>query len=338
MPDPREAVAARFRRQADWCASLGSPLYASLLESSASDVTDGGPAWHVLEPFAQEPGSSALVLRFMGAVHRLVLVERLSDLARHYPSAGGDGDAEAAWPIFREALVDNRSEIQALLAAPCQTNEVGRTAALLGGFLEVAHRTDKPLRILEIGASAGLNLRWDRYRYESDDSAWGDPASPVRFQHAYEIPPPMNRNAVVAERAGCDISPIDSTSDEGALTLRSFVWADQIGRLSLLDGAIEVARAMPAIVEREDAASFLERELAMPRKDVATVVYHSVVMQYVGEEGKSRIADLIEAAGVFHLEMESSERTYQIRLNGEVLGTCQAHGTGVRWNVDSTPL
>src|SRR4029077_12761115 len=123
-----------------------------------------------------------------------VLTGRLPDLARHYPSTGGDGDPEAAWPAFRTALDLHRDEISALVARPCQTNEVGRSAALVGGFLEVAHRTGLPLRILEIGASAGLNLRWDRYRYESSEGAWGDPGSHVRFTHSFEAPPHLNRS------------------------------------------------------------------------------------------------------------------------------------------------
>src|SRR5207237_574920 len=117
--------------------------------------------------YVNEPGTAALALRFMGAVHRLVLDETLPELARHYPSTGGEGDASATWPAFKRAVVDQRAKLRDLLGAGCQTNEVGRSAALLGGFLEVAHRTHLPLRILEIGASAGLNLRWDRYRYES---------------------------------------------------------------------------------------------------------------------------------------------------------------------------
>jgi hypothetical protein len=37
---------------------------------------------------------------------------------------------------------------------------------LIGGFLRVAAMTRRPLRLLEVGSSAGLNLRWDHYRYE----------------------------------------------------------------------------------------------------------------------------------------------------------------------------
>jgi hypothetical protein len=337
LPQAHEILAARLRRQAAGCLELGSPLYSSLLESAADDLELGGPTWDLLEGFEIEPGTAALPLRLMGAVHRLVLADTLPELAAHYPSTGGDGDPSATWPVFRQALIDHRPKILALLAWGCQTNEVGRSAALLGGFLEVAHRSGLPLRILEIGASAGLNLRWDRYRYESPDGAWGDPSSSVRFTHSYEVPPPMTRSAEVVERKGCDLSPVDPTSEEGALTLRSFVWADQLGRMSQLDAALEIAGALPVEVERVDAAAFLQRELAHPRRDVATVVYHSVFMQYVGEAGRLRIDELIDTAQVFHLSMEPGETTFEIRLDDELLGTCGAHGTRVRWNVDSTP-
>jgi hypothetical protein len=331
LPAPREVLAARLRFQANGCRQLGSPFYASLLESAADDVEAGGPTLDVLAGFESESEWSALALRLMGAVHRLVLDETLPELAPHYPSVGGDGDVAAAWPLFRQALHDRTPDIRRLVSRGCQTNEVGRSAALLGGFLEVAHRTGLPLRILEIGASAGLNLRWDRYRYESSDGVWGDPGSPVRFDHAFEVPPPLNRPAEVGERKGCDLNPIDPASSEGALTLRSFVWADQLSRLSLLDGAIKVAEDLPADVERSDAAAFLERELLEQRAGMATVVYHSVFMQYVSAEQRTRISRAIDDSTVYYLRMEPDEGRFEVRLGDELLATAGPHGMGVRW-------
>src|SRR5438105_4845999 len=348
LPEATEAVARRLRRQAAYCLVDGSPLYASLLKAAADDVEAEGPVRQVLAGFENDTWSSALSLRLMGAVHRLVLDDTMPELARHYPSTGGDGDATAAWPVFRQALIDQRERIRSLLPGGCQTNEVGRSAALLGGFLEVAHRTGHPLRIVEIGASAGLNLRWDRYRYESSEGAWGDATSPVRFTHSFDVPPPMNRSADVVARMGCDLEPIDPTSTEGALILRSFIWADQLARMALLDGAIEIAAGMPVEIERVDAGGFLERELARPVRGTATVVYHSVFSQYVPAIGRQRIQAAIEGAQrtaphgapVHYLRMEpgqSAEARFEIRLDDELVGTSPAHGTGVRWLVDSSP-
>jgi len=120
--------------------------------------------------------------------------------------------------------------------------------------------------------------------------------------------------------------------------LRSFIWADQLARLSLLDGAIEVAAQVPVEVERIGAADFLDRELATPRDDVATVVYHSVFMQYVADPERQRIASALARADVFYLRMEPAYPLFEVRLDDELLGTSHAHGTWVRWNVDSTAL
>ena len=325
-----------FRRQAAGCAALGSPFYASLLGSALADLEAGGPVREVVRGFEQEPAGAALPLRLLAPVHRKVLAGELPELDRHYPSTGGDGDAAAAWLGFRDFLAGNTPWMREQLKSPCQTNEVGRSAALLGGFLEVAHRSRKPLRILELGASAALNLRWDRYYYASSEGAWGDDSSPLHFTHSFEVPPPMNRAAEVVERRGCDLNPIDPTTDEGALTLRSFVWADQLGRLSQLDGAIQIASEMPLEVDPMGAADFLERELARSRPEVATVVYHSVFMQYVSEPERARIAEAIRTAGVFYLRMEPAYPLFEVRLGDDLLGTSYAHGTHVRWNVDSS--
>jgi hypothetical protein len=343
----REILAQSLQRQASGCNDLGSPFYASLLRSASDDLMSEGPVWGVLAGFESEHVDAALALRLMGAVHGLVLIGSLPELALHYPSSGGDGDARAAWPAFRAALRDRRSEIRELLPRGCQTNEVGRSAALLGGFLEVAHRTGNRLRILELGASAGFNLRWDSYRYEAGDKGWGHRDSPVRFAHSFDVAPPLDRRVEVVGRKGCDLGPIDPTSSEGSLTLRSFVWADQAARFKLLEGAIEVARKVPVEVERVDAATFLERELASARTGVATVVYHSVFMQYVDAAGRRRISSAIETAAsrasregpLAYLRLEPGKQSFEVRLTmwpdgkDELLALSRAHGTGVRWLV-----
>src|SRR5205085_9786921 len=154
-----------------------------------------------------------LALRFMAAVHRLVLLGEAPGLAEFYPSAGGNRPAAEAWPAFEAMLEEHAEELIAGVARPCQTNEVGRSAALILGFLEVARWTPLPMRLLELGASAGLNLRWDHYRYEAAGRSWGDPASPVVLKDRYEEPvPALEGKPVVAERRGCDASPLDPTT------------------------------------------------------------------------------------------------------------------------------
>jgi hypothetical protein len=129
-----------------------------------------------------DPPGSVLGLRLLGAVHRLVLEGRLPELAREYSRP--DPDPAEVWRLFAEALSEHAGALRPLIERTVQTNEVGRSAALLPGFLRIAQHTGLPLRLLEVGCSAGLNLRWDRYRYEAGDFAWGPCDSPLRLGFA----------------------------------------------------------------------------------------------------------------------------------------------------------
>src|SRR5262245_35561629 len=203
MTEAQAGVARQLVEQAGWCARLGSPLSAAVLERAAADVEAGGPAWGVLAGHAADSPETLLPLRFLGALHRLVLRGAAPALARYYPSVGGRDDVAGIWPDLRDTLAEHREALRGQADRPVQTNETGRSAALLGGFLRVARATGLPLRLLELGASAGLNLRWDHYRYEAGDDGWGDPASPVRLAGAFAGPHPRFDTACpVVERRG----------------------------------------------------------------------------------------------------------------------------------------
>ena len=83
------SIADQFRRQADWCARLGSTLYHLLLLHCADDCQKEGKLRDLLLGHENDPEEWALPLRLMGAVHRLVLEGRAQELSRFYPSAGG---------------------------------------------------------------------------------------------------------------------------------------------------------------------------------------------------------------------------------------------------------
>ena len=343
---PREVVAARLRRQASWCARLGSELYAFLLEKAAADVEAGGPCWDVLRGHETDPHGSAPALRFMGAAHRLVLSGAAPELARCYPSVGGEPSRAECWHAFRTNVERHRDLLRELVKRPVQTNEVGRCAALVGGFLLVARERNLPLRLLEIGASAGLNLRWDCYYYEAFGEKWGEDSSPVRLTDSFVAGrPPFDASVRVVERRGCDLNPLDPSAEEGELTLLSFVWADQTARLAALRGAIEVARRVPAAVDAAAAPRWLEARLRELQAGTATVVFHSIMWQYMSEAERGLVVELIERAGraahasspLAWLRMEPGADQAEVRLTtwpgGEerLVATAGFHGRGVRW-------
>lgn len=305
---------------------------------------------NLLQLHKKDDESSVLPLRLMGAVHRLVLQGRLVELARFYPSVGGIVGLSGAWEAFRSAIGGQTESLGRLIRNPVQTNEVGRSGSLLGGFGLIAEKTRLPLRLLEIGASAGLNLRWDRYRYEWLNGSWGDVASPVRMENVFTHGAPLLPSAIeVIERAGCDTSPVDISTDSGRLTLLSYTWADQLDRLRRLEAAMEIGRVVPCVVEKGNGADWIEAHLRSSFSGAVTVVFHSVVWQYIPESEQERIVTAIEDAGarasqmapVAWLRMEPGISTFEIRLRiypgfeEQIIATSRAHAPSVRWLLKS---
>jgi len=342
-------LTSRLQAQSDQCALHGSPLTAALLSGAARDLAAGGVVAELLGRHAHEPAGSVPSLRLAGALHRLVLERRAPALALHYPSVGGTAPVLELWPAARDAIEEHLEALRELVARPVQTNEVGRSAALYGGLLHISGAAGLPVRLLEVGASAGLNLRVDRFAYRIAGQVLGDPGSPVLLEEPWRGRHPVGELQVV-DRAGCDPAPLDPLTTDGRLTLTSYVWGDQLARLERLRGALQVAADVPAGLERASASAFLRRELAEPRLGVATVVWHSVVRQYMTPTERAKVDVLLAASGaratrtapLYRLSMEP-ERTdgdsYAFRLEltswpggqVEVLADCQGHGPPVRW-------
>jgi hypothetical protein len=312
-----------FRSQAEACGRLGSVMYADLLGRVADALHEGGeaaaPFARVLAGHEDAPGPSGLALRLAGSVHRLVLERRAGALAAYYPSVGGTFEPEGCWSAFRELLTQEPDAVREWLDRAPQTNEVGRSAALVAGLLEVTRAVGLPVRLVEIGSSGGLNLLGDRFGYTDDTGAeHGDAASPVRLAGAWTGPGPWTDPAVawprVVERAGSDVLPVDVTTTTGRLTLTAYVWPDQTERHERLRGALRLAAETPVTVRRAGA-----RELVAgldPVEGAVTVLWHSVMWQYLDRAEQDDVLARTEAIGAAasrtapfaHLSLEPRRR------------------------------
>jgi hypothetical protein len=338
------------RRQARACADLGSPMYADLLTRLAADLEHDGVFSRVLAGHEHDPGPSALALRLLGSVHRLVLEGRAPELARFYPSVGGSWSPGAGWSAFARYAADSPETIRAHLDQAPQTNEVGRAAALLGGLRHVAAEHRLPVRLREIGASGGLNLRADRYCYlDEDGREHGDVDSPVRLAGAWRGRTPPEADVRVTDRLGSDIAPVDPATEEGRLTLLSYVWPDQVARCARLRDALDVAAAVPAQVRQQGAREFVDGLDLV--EGATTVLWHSVMWQYLDRDDQQAVRTRIEALGAqatagcgfAHLLLEPSrpgsqdEHEFLVVLRtwpgGEhrVLGVAAPHGLPATW-------
>jgi hypothetical protein len=227
-----------MRGQAAACRVHGSPLYAGLLEHAAEDLEAGGPTAEALAGHLEHPPADLLSLRLLGGVHALVLSRLAPELAMYYPSVGGTADAGPdsglAWPSYRRVLSSHAAALRPWLDRAPQTNEIGRGVALVGALCHLVAAADLPVRLVEVGASAGLNLRADRFHITGAGASYGDPESPVRLLDAWRGTPPPTAAPRLILRTGGDLCPVDASTTDGRLVLTAYVWADQIQRLDRL--------------------------------------------------------------------------------------------------------
>jgi hypothetical protein len=283
-----------FESMANNCEGMGSPFTAKVLRASINALDAQTQTGRRILGWPGDPYTDALALRLAGGLHALVLRGADSDLAAAYPPL----QAVDLDDVLKAAIMRHDSWLEAWLDSPPQTNETGRSAVLLPGFLAVARETGLPMALMEIGSSAGLNLFFDHFRYRYGELDWGGPAYPVTLVPQMRGAVPDLTGALkISSRTGCDISPLDVEDGNDRLRLRAYIWADQTDRLARLDAAIDVARREAPALERADAADFVERQLAARKPGECLVLFHSVVWQYLPERTKAAIERATRQAG-----------------------------------------
>jgi len=336
-----------FRKQGSVCGEMGSAIYADFLARCADDFAAGGLVARLVAGWQGHPVLDNLPLRLLGAAHFLALSGDAPALAACLPSTGGRYTAEPAWRALCEVFESNEERIRAHLGEQIQTNEVRRCCALLGGFLALARMFPWPLRLLEIGASAGLNQCFEQYRYQLGAQGFGRAEAPLTLDSEWRGSPLDTRGQlVVASRAGCDVAPIDLADPAARLRLESFFWPDQTERLARVRAACDCALRAGVRIERMHAADWLVRELSAPAPGRTSVLFHSVMWMYVPEEERRRISTLLDEAGaratpeapLAWLRMEGVNYEHcEIRLRAwpggddRLLGRCHYHGAWVEW-------
>lgn len=344
-------VAAALEQQARFCAGLGAPFTGALCRVLAGAVPPTSATGQRLAVWPGEPMTDALPMRLTGALHWLVRARSAPALAALYPPAAMPDDAALAGALaglFANPATD--AAIVAFLDSPPQTNEVGRSGALVPALLTLVAATGQPLALNELGASAGLNLNLDRFAFDLGGVTAGDPASAVRIAPRWNGPRPPVAALQVVARAGVDVAPLDASDPAVAERLMAFIWADQPERLARTEAAIALARVLPPPLEQGDAADWLERTLSLA-DGVTTVVYNSIAFQYFPPAVQARVMGHLANLGAtaspqrplawLRMEMDDPANPAMpaIRLSlwrggGEearLLGHAHAHGTFVQW-------
>ena len=318
-------------------------LYGVLLARMADDWEAGGVTRQIFSGWEDTPARMFPQLRMLAGLFRIVLRGDAPQLEGFYPCLGGDLDPHDSWPMVLPVLGGYDEELHASLDEAPQTNEPARTAALLVGLAEAVRHTGlRRVRLLEPGASAGLGLLVDRYRFEGDGWAAGPQASPLVVDGcgATGFVPEL---VDVVDRRGCDVAPVDATTPEGAAYLTSFVWPWQLDRHARLAAALQVVREHPVVVDRAPASSWVAERLAEPvDADVLTVVWHSVTRLYWPEAETAAMTAAVEQARrripLSHIAMEHPWESTSaqdpgmpvLTVDDDVVATCDHHGPPVR--------
>ena len=344
VPDTfRQSLTEALEHQQRSCAELGSPIYARIIGAMLEDHGRQGLTSGLLARGGDRPLHDASVLRLLSGMHRLVLAGRASDLARHYPSAGGrpgptlERDAMAVIFAHLATLTDE-------MTLPVQTNEPGRSIAAMTVLRHPWISTASSVAWREIGASAGLNLNFPRYAYEVDDGVVGPLESPLRFRREWSAPPgPAGLpTPEILDVRGCDPHPIDPISREGRRHLESYVWPDDGMRRERLRAALTVASRHPPAVDRASAPDWIVRQSTAP--GATLVFFHSIVWQYLDGPTQAAVRSHMESAGsrtreaaLVWARMEPAGPTADLRITlwrrgvrqDTIVGTIGYHGQGL---------
>jgi hypothetical protein len=234
-----------------------------------------------------------------------------------------------------------------------QTNVIQRCVCLLPALAIVATESSvaRPLSLIEVGPSAGLNLQWDRYRYvyptAPTATTWGDPRSTVALTTELRGSAPLPSLASLPEvawRIGIDVNPIDLADDDAVTWLRALIWPEHVERHARLLEAIRIARAHPLRLVQGDAVEAISGLIAeAPRETLLAVFATFALYQIERARLKALLASMQSASKerpIAFVSIESSGGTWsEIFLTwyrgGEratrKLAHCNPHGRWLEW-------
>ncbi len=340
-----DAAGAVLARQAIVLRALGQPFVAALLDAGQRQLHRAPRTAALIGGWPGDTAAAGLAMRFNGALHAL---------------ARADGDGALA-ALLRHDRDDIDDAVGAVLAAedafiaewmrhPPQTNEVARAGAIMAALLVVTERTGMPVTLLELGASAGLNLNLGRYRHDLGGTTTGPAASPVTIRPVWRGAPPPAGQVRIAAARGVDLRPLDMADAVARERLSAFAWTDDPGRARLLTQAIVLAQAHPPLIDRDDLTRWLPRRLAMPQPaGLCRVVFHSMALQYLEPAQRTGIVAHIRAAGDratpdrpfawIGFEWTPCRREVRLMLTcwpdgtDRHLATCHPYGEWIEWHV-----
>jgi hypothetical protein len=310
MTSFKEHLLESFHRQVTFSHDY-SPLYAALYSCTASwlsaESADNDPLVQWLLETGKDRQILDVTLLLAAGLHKDVLsgAAETAALAEYYPSAGGSRRPDSGFePALREAIIGRKESLAAFIqSANVQTNETARGLCWL---LPVRAMGWEKICLVDLGASAGLNLAANKRAYGLEDETSGEVLLKIgeapSAQFITQCRGPLSflsrfkRMAMpeIAGRLGCDMLPFSLDTAEQELTLMSYIWPDQVARLERLQEGIAVFREVqtgPAPIQLfpvnlpEGLGDFLQNAVSM--NETPVVIYNTFITIYLSDKGDS---------------------------------------------------
>ena len=337
-----------FLRQASKCRSMGSSFVASVLEAVDRQIEHGPICDAMIVGWRGDPAAAGVAMRVNGALHALARRGEPPHLAALYRGEHQDFDGAIA-----VAFAQQDQFIADWIRHPTQTNEVARTAAIMGALMSAGRRRAMPFDLLELGSSCGLNLNLARYAYRLGPISAGDPLSVLHIEPQWRGAIPPVAPVEIATARGVDLNPLDASNPKHRERLLAFAWADQPARSKRLEAALQIAVEHPPRVDQGDATAWLAQRLAEPQEaGRCRAVVHTMFTQYLQDGARREVAAMIAAAGAratadrplvwISFEWTAERTEVDLRLTswplGEsvVLAKCHPYGDWLEWCAPSS--
>ncbi|AZN40973.1 DUF2332 domain-containing protein [Paenibacillus albus] len=335
-------LSERFKAFAERECKGSSPLYEHLARSIAEDEK-------LLELAARSTPGQPVPNLFLGAVHYLLLSGKEHDLAHYYASIVKEpGEPGEAIQHFNDFCREFEYEIIQLLENKLvQTNEVRRCGYLYPSFCRIYQITQKPLALIELGTSAGLQLMWDQYCYAyTPNEKYGAIHSTLEISAEIKgdkTPFLLKYSPPVSRRIGLDLNVIDLNDPEDSLWLKALIWPEHHERSSYFEKAADCLKNHPLELVEGDGVSLLPEIVSTISEDSTICIFHTHVANQIPTDAKIILKEYIKSLGerrdVFHLynNMWDLDLHLDYYLNGnehcETLAETDGHGRWFNWKL-----
>ncbi|UOR12883.1 DUF2332 domain-containing protein [Halobacillus amylolyticus] len=343
-----KSVAERFENFAVLECEGSSELYKNLSLQIAKDNELLNLCLHARE------GQPIPNLLF-GAVHYLLLQGTDHELKEFYPSVVNEVKrGYNAFPLFKDFCIENTKNIKLILENKLvQTNEVRRCAYLYPVFCYIYQQTNKPLFLIEIGTSAGLQLLWDHYSYSYESNKlYGNKNSSVHLtskiregdisHNLLSLTPPVN------DRLGIDLHISDLTNEEDYLWLKALIWPEHKERLKHFEDSVKQLRLNPPNLMKGDGVALLSEVVEDIPADNTICIFHTHVANQMSKSVKNELIQIVSEIGscrdIFHIYNNIDDRKLHVDsiINGKVkhktVGETDGHGRWFDWNLSAEVL